>query len=446
MIRITLTLVLLLSSYAIQAQTLQGTLKQHVGQTIHLTGFNYTTTEQLSTTTIDSLGNFSLTYPANYRGLGLLKTQDGSTLLLVLDKEAISLKGTHLKEQERITFYNSSQNQLFVKISKRMGLNMQSYAAWRYLQKLYNLPGFKHQKKVLKSIETELQRIENNNATALQNVPKNKYIGWYAPLRKLLDDMPQTISNYRERIPSNIADFRKIDFTNPNFKTSGLFKQLIQGHYLLLENSGQPSDSITAQMNISTRYLIAHLKDNTPLLNRVAKDLFSLFEKRSLFKASSFLALRLLAEHYAQLTPALIHKFEGYRILKVGAIAPDIQLDANTKLSDIQQTTLLVFVASWCPDCKLANEQLYSHYKRWKEKKGIEIVYISIDTDRQAFKDGYTDAPWAVYSDFKGWDSKAVQHYHVIGTPSYFLLEKNRKILSRPKSVAQIDAIVSGLD
>jgi hypothetical protein len=109
----------------------------------------------------------------------------------------------------------------------------------------------------------------------------------HAPLRSLLSGMPKTIHNYTERLPKDIAQFRDIDFTNPNFKTSGLFKEIIEGHYFLLENIYQPLDSVYAQMNVSTDYLIHNIKNNTALLNTVAINLLQLFEKRSLYKVAA---------------------------------------------------------------------------------------------------------------------------------------------------------------
>ena len=67
------------------------------------------------------------------------------------------------------------------------------------------------------------------------------------------------------------------DFNNPNFKTNGIFKDFIEGHYLLLENMGQSLDSIATQMNLNTGYLLDNLKQNKPVLKSTAKELFTYF-------------------------------------------------------------------------------------------------------------------------------------------------------------------------
>jgi thiol-disulfide isomerase/thioredoxin len=444
MIKICLALLVTISTVCVQSQTLQGSLTAHAGQEISLIGFTYETFSEMAKTKIDSLGNFTLQYPKDYKGMAVLKTQDKSSLVFVLVEPNLVLTGKNLRETASLVFKNGKENANFLQYAKEHQQRNSALAAWKYLLPIYKEQAlFAKHNNVRNFIKKEEYRIEIEDDSYLKNLPSTSYMRWFLPLRKLVEDMPAVVSKYTERIPVTINQFRTINLAHANFKNSGLFKELIEGHYMLLENMGQSTDSITAQMNLSTHYLIENFKDSKQMLNRVSENLFNLFEKRSLFKASEFLALTLLEEEHRLLSPKFAHKLEGYRKLKVGNIAPDIQLDATTKLSSIQKPTVLVFVASWCPDCKLTNEKLNNFYASWKTKKSVEIIYISIDTDKKAFNAVYANSPWAVYANFKGWESEAVKKYHVIGTPSYFVLDKNRKIISRPKSVEQIDAIVN---
>ena len=260
-------------------------------------------------------------------------------------------------------------------------------------------------------------------------------------MRTLVNEMPKTYNRYTERIPQNIQQFRSIDFKHPNFKTSGLFKELIEGHYMLLENMGQSIDSINVQMNLSTKHLINNLQENDSLLNKVSNNLFNYFEKRSLFTASEYLSVSLLTNNQCALTEDLAAKLESYRKMKVGNIAPDILLN-NNKLSDVKTNKLVVFGASWCPNCKTEALELLKHYDAWKTKN-VEIIYISIDTDKTAYETAYKNAPWQTYCDFKGWQTQAAKDYYITGTPSYFLLDADNKILVRPNSVAHANAWIT---
>lgn len=82
------------------------------------------------------------------------------------------------------------------------------------------------------------------------------------------------------------------------------------------------------------------------------------------------------------------------------------------------------------------------YYPKWKAKN-LEVVLVSLDTDPNAFTDFAAPLPFISVCDFKQWDSPIVKEYHVFGTPTYFLLDENHRILVRAKSPEQIDAWVN---
>jgi len=64
----------------------------------------------------------------------------------------------------------------------------------------------------------------------------------------------------------------------------------------LIENSGRSSDSVYIEMNKSIDILIENLLLDEKKLNEITEHLFKVLEKRSLFNASEYLALKLLNE------------------------------------------------------------------------------------------------------------------------------------------------------
>ncbi|MGY0407508.1 MAG: TlpA family protein disulfide reductase [Polaribacter sp.] len=427
-------LLLLLTYNCFLAQTLKGNLKNHAGQQITLTGFNYYKNYQLAKTTIDSLGNFTLTYPKNYKGMGILNTQDNSGLVVVLTTPKTVLNGTHLKVIDSLKFIASPQNTLLATFANHSQLRQQKYQAWRYLMPLYKKE--QHTSKILQTITQEATRIAQADSLEISQIPqKYTYVRWFLPLRILVSNMPATVRSYTERLPKNIQQFRHINFNNPYFKTSGLFKELIEGHYRLLENMVQPTDSMYAQMNKSTAYLLENLKNNESLLNTVSEQLFNYFEERSFFKASEYLANYLLKQNQCSIEDGLLKKLESYRKLKVGTLAPDIQLKNKVQLSQIKKNKLLVFGASWCPTCKADYKPLVAFYTSLKKSKNLEVVYISIDTDAVAYTNFYKNAPFTTYCDTKGWDTQSAKDYYISGTPTYFLLDAKNTILLRANSL-----------
>ena len=438
--KINLSLVGILTALMVSAQSLSGTLTQHPLQTLVLSGFEGYNTLKLGETQADSLGNFSLAYPKDYTGMALLKTQDNNSLVLLLGGDPLTIQGTHVTETDRLEF-NESQNLTFFTYALGQTHRKNALRAWDYLEDLYrqNKP-LNQQTQLRNTITAEIHRLKQREQTLIDSLPPDSYLRWFIPYRSFIQDMPTIIRTQTERIPESIALFRTTDFNHPYWTTSGILQDLIEKHYFMLENSAGTVAEKQEKMNESSRHLLRNLQSNNDLLNTVVEQLFTFLEDRSLFIAAAFLATQALTDTQCEIQERTANKLEKYRHLKVGRKAPDIQLSPTQRLSDYQQPLLLVFGKSDCPHCKTAALALLQHYQPWKSTQRVEVVYISLDTDKQAYAEAYQHAPWPMFCDFKGWDSKAVTDYHVWGTPSYFLLDKDLTILAHINSVDHADA------
>lgn len=426
-----------------QAQNVSGNLTEHIGQEIILKGYNGFETINLSKAIVDHLGNFNLKPEKKYSGIGYLETSDKSTFLFVINEEDIIIEGVHLKNNKSIVVKNSKENSILNQYIFQNNIREKVLYGWKFL-----LPYYKEvivvngDEKYIQFIKQEIARLEQQENNFFENIEESLYVKWYLPIRKYLNNISYAAKYDSQNVSQLILDFREINFNDSSLLNSGLVDDLIESHYWLIENSGESLDNVYEEMNSSTAYLIKCLDSNGPLLNDVTHFLFNYLEKKSLFKASEFLALKMLTQNQCILNDNLTNQLESYRKLKVGNVAPDITFENNTKLSDINANILLVFGASWCPNCKEDALKLLSYYDAWREKD-LEIVYIALDTDKEAFNTAYKNAPWQTYCDFKGWDSKSAKDYHISGTPTYFLLDKNTKILVRPASLEQVDAWVN---
>jgi thiol-disulfide isomerase/thioredoxin len=249
------------------------------------------------------------------------------------------------------------------------------------------------------------------------------------------------------------AAFRKLDLSDNRLYKSGLYKDVIDSHYWLLENMGQPLDTVFKEMNISTNYLVASLSVDEKKFNDVTKYLFDLLEQRSLSQASEYLALKALTQNSCTLNHDLANQLESYRVMKKGNTAPDIVFTGDVfkngtaikipaRLSEIESAyTVVVFGASWCPRCVEDLPLLGQVYGKWKSK-GVEVAFISLDTDSNDYKNFTKSFPFISICDYQKWESPAVKSWHVFATPTLFLLNNKREILLRPNSVQQMDAWV----
>ena len=233
-----------------------------------------------------------------------------------------------------------------------------------------------------------------------------------------------------------------------------MFKEAIESHFWLLENCGKPLDSVPVEMQLSIDAMLVNLVKDDKKLNEVTSYLFELLEQHSLFSASEYLALKVLNLKSCTIDSDLARQLESYRTMKKGNIAPDIAFQDQSFVNEVKQNqlnrlsqiqtpyTLVVFGASWCPKCSEEFPTLIQNYSKWK-KLGVEVVYVSLDTDSAVFEQAVKSYPFIAYCDYKKWESIPVKEYYVFATPTFYLLNQQREIILRPNTIAQMDAWVN---
>jgi thiol-disulfide isomerase/thioredoxin len=206
-------------------------------------------------------------------------------------------------------------------------------------------------------------------------------------------------------------------------------------------------------MQLSIDAIMKHLVKDEKKLNDVTTYLFDLLERHSLNQASEYLALKVLNETSCTINNDLAKQLETYRIMKKGNIAPEITFGDMGYLNGIRQNqfnnlsslstpyTLVIFGASWCPKCVEEIPKVIQNYGKWRNL-GVEVVYISLDTEKGGFEQAVKTYPFFAYCDYKKWDSQVVNDYYVFATPTFFLLNNKREIILRPNTINQMDAWV----
>jgi len=200
--------------------------------------------------------------------------------------------------------------------------------------------------------------------------------------------------------------------------------------------------------------MVENLLADEQKLNEVTEFLFKLLEKRSLFQSSEYLAIKLLNEQACTIHNDFAAQLESYRAMKKGNTAPDIEFTGDVlapqyeaenipeKLSDIyRKYTVVVFGASWCPQCPKELSQVAGLYEKWK-KYNVEVIFVSLDENEKIFKSFAGVFPFISLCDYQKWESLVAKDYHVFATPTIYLLNNKREILLRPNSVKQLDAWV----
>jgi peroxiredoxin len=244
--------------------------------------------------------------------------------------------------------------------------------------------------------------------------------------------------------------FLNINYSNSQIYSSGLIYDIIEKQFWLIQNSRLDEVAKFKELASSVDIILDSVKKNEKVYNDLTKYLFQYFEKYSLINASEYIALKALGQKEVALNNALANKLESYRKMKVGNRAPNFELvgdvfkngsalKAAIHLSDIKtKYKLVIFGGSWCNQCRAEMIQLLPRYNNWKAK-GVEVVFVSLDTDKKEFENFTAPFPFYSACDYEKWETQAAKDYYVSSSPTIFLLDSNNKIILRPPTVASLD-------
>ena len=135
-----------------------------------------------------------------------------------------------------------------------------------------------------------------------------------------------------------------------------------------------------------------------------------------------------------------------------GTRAPDFVIrdveGVNYQLSNLGHAyVLLLFWSSTCEGC----QKLLPQLKQWYETENsydLEVLAIAMDTSETYFKALFDQIqpPWITALEPLGWLGKVPSDYFVYATPSLFLLDQDRMILSRPAGLRQLQRALRKLE
>lgn len=432
--------------------SIYGNFSSIKGQDIRLMGFRGTEVYSIDSSQVDSQGNFELRYSDACLGMGYLLTKENTPYMVVMEKGKVQLTGLTPVDATSVVINSGEQNKLFVQYALAHGKREQALSAWVYLKNLYESDTlFISHLDAKLSISSEINNLNKADNDFLKTLPSASFMYWYLPIRKLISDV-QVVANSRpQEIPTTTKAFRSINYANPQLYASGLFSDLLESQFWLLQNSGLDQSAKIKEMNTSVDFILASVSKNENLYNEFTNYLFQYFEKNSLFDVSAYLALKALNQKEIILNNSLAFKLESYRKMNIGNTAPKIEFKGEVyvykelvnnikRLSDIKSKyKLVVFGGSWCPQCKAETMQLIMRYNKWKAKD-VAVVMVSLDTDKKALQDFVSDFPYTLVCDYKKWETQAAKDYYVFSSPTIFLLDSKNKIILRPPTVASLDS------
>lgn len=224
-----------------------------------------------------------------------------------------------------------------------------------------------------------------------------------------------------------------IDKSNDMLETSSLLRPILVS-YLNTGGNTNVAGSVDK--------LLDRLKVETPRGQTVLSELIDIFDVYDMqeFK-DKYLALAKNLK--CTITDRLATTLKSNANVEMGAVFPNYKFQApiNTTaktLYDVKaDKKVIVFWSSTCSHCETELPQLLAKYNDLKAKN-IQVVGLSLDTDKDSYSKKISAFPWVNDSELRGWNSTYADTYNVHATPTYFILDANNKIISKPEHVGDV--------
>ncbi|SDQ29613.1 Peroxiredoxin [Chryseobacterium soldanellicola] len=224
-----------------------------------------------------------------------------------------------------------------------------------------------------------------------------------------------------------------IDKSNDMLETSSLLRPMLVAYL----NTGGNTN-----VGASVDKLLDRLKVETPRGQTVLSELIDIFDVYDMkdFKDKYLTQAKNLK---CTITDRLASTIKSNLNVELGAAFPNYKFQSavNTtakSLYDVKaDKKVVVFWSSTCSHCESELPKLLEKYNDLKAKN-IQIIGLSLDVDKDSYSKKIAAFPWVNDSELRGWNSSYVDTYNVHATPTYFILDANNKIISKPEHVGDV--------
>ena len=389
-----------------------------------------TISEYISNAKVETDGSFqfhldSTATKGMYRVVYAVPQEDYNFDIIYNAKEDIDLT---FNSETGVTFQNSTENKLLASYTDSMSMVTQSIGNFFRQQSKDTLALnaiFKTQAETQSGFEAAAK-----NTMALCFIKANKP---YIP-KKFKD-----VNTYVDSLKVHYFDF--VDFNNETLQSSGFLEERMLNYVFGM--SFNSVDEITGyKKNID---VFCDAMKSTPIkVKRILLvDLWQQMADLNFESVANYIAETYLMDIAVSLNDQeLLHGLILFKNLSIGSVAPDFSLGTEKnkktitkKLSalDSAERYVIVFWSSTCSHCLDEVPQLRS-YIQSKEKGKVQVVAVALEDDTLKWKELINSYPEFIHVYGAGkWDNEVGNDYGVTATPTYFVLDKDKHIVSKPE-------------
>lgn len=271
--------------------------------------------------------------------------------------------------------------------------------------------------------------------------------------RPYIPNSAEDLNTYTENIKKHYFD--AVDFNNQTLQSSDFLTEHMF-NYVYGANAEESQDDTAIYKENTKNFLSVVNRAPIKIKKRLLTDLWQQMADLNFESIANYITRNSLMDIAVKTNDnKLVEALTLYRNLSTGNKAPDFYLEVKQesdnlvetkqklitkRLSDLDlaENYIIVFWSSTCSHCLEEIPQLHRLIET-KEKGLVKVIAIGLEEEPYKWKGLTYNYPKFIHVYGEGkWDNKIGNDYNVTGTPTYFVLNKNKEIVFKPQGFEEV--------
>ncbi len=298
-----------------------------------------------------------------------------------------------------------------------------------------------------KDYKKALEKVDSVQAV-YEKKTENKYIAPFvkANARTNPPEIFTAVNSYLDNVSNTFFD--GLDFSNQSLINSSFLTNQILDYLFYINYAEDEKEQLELHKKSITTILSKI--DDVAYKRDIIQFIIEQFEETKNLEIIDYL----FENHYNKLPVSLQDvKYKKEKLalfaIEVGRTAPDFSWQENArnlKLSTLNdaENYILVFWSTSCSHCLREIPQLHTYMKT---KPNTKVIAFALENDAMVWET-YTKnnlKGWHNVLGLNKWENEIARTYQVYSTPTYLVLDKNKKIIAKPDAIKDVKAFLEKL-
>ncbi len=390
-----------------------------------------TGTEYINRAELDQNGSFTIAMDSSttagiYKIVYATPPEQNNFDLIYNGSESINF---NFNKDENLEFPESKENKLWISYLHSMDMVNRTISNY-YTQKSTDKQAFKSIIKTLKETQTAFEDASKDMMVSVfvkSNAP-------YIPVAY------EDLTTYKNNLQRHYLE--PVDFGNSLLQSSDFLVDRVMGFVFGMVKDDNPA--YKKQVDL----LVNHIGEGQKVIKTILLEtVWRNFKNSNNVELANYVSDQYLLELSQQFNyDALTEELMVYKNNTIGVKAQNFKLgintDGKTKTTtlhdlDLAEQYLIVFWSSSCGHCL---EELPQVKKLVANKKDFKVIAIGLEDEADNWEKAIKDYPEFIHVLGLGkWENPISDAYGVEATPSYFLLNKDKIIISKPYDYNELE-------